>query len=170
MAVEEETGPAGQASPPPETVRKTGNSSNAYRAAKRAQGPSPGGWAAGGLAWLPFPRHLLARHARETDLQQAEQRPTGVILPLLPLPKPLRTCCSILQSKQAYRSRRQLRDRRLGAGCESKNWTVAGRKGADGGENEVGSCGEASRSSRLGLVVELQNGASLDRMPTDHIY
>jgi hypothetical protein len=31
--------------------------------------------------------------------------------------------------------------RRLGTGCESKNWTVAGQNGVDGGENGVGSSG-----------------------------
>jgi len=34
----------------------------------------------------------------------------------------------------------------LATGCESKNWTVSGRNGADGGENEMGSSGEGWRN------------------------
>jgi hypothetical protein len=40
--------------------------------------------------------------------------------------------------------------RRNGAGSNSKNWTVSGRNGAGGGENEVGSTGEANRNPQLG--------------------
>src|SRR6516164_1594139 len=41
------------------------------------------------------------------------------------------------KSWRACRCRLHFYPRRNGTGCELKNWTVAGRNGADGGENEV---------------------------------
>jgi len=75
----------------------------------------------------------------KSDLQQAEKANRGNP----PCPKAPENALEHSVQQTSVQVPPPTRDRRLGTGCESKNWPVSGRNGAGGGENEMGGSGEA---------------------------